>query len=243
MGEKISANIRINYFVTIVIVVFASIMCAKLEYNYILLDALPYREGQKPLIGLFYYYHLEAIVPLIGPLAFQPFIYETLSKKRSSRKLRMSLALGVGSLLLGTIAEDISWFTFRLFGPLPSDPLAYQWIRPSDYTAHILGYARIFGSVVPLWYLVLAPPIIAIFAAVFALPRPKNSLRSHVFAKLLCLVMFLKIPLRSSCFRLQYSSKVYFCPFLDRPPWLLSFQHMSHSPHRAYDQVTCMSIG
>jgi len=171
LGEKTSWNLRFKYIATIILVIFASIVSANLEYNFILLDALPYREARQPTMGVFYYYHLEAIIPLIGLLAFQPFIYEVLSKTRSSEGLRTTFALGVGSLLLGLILEDTGWFVFRLFTPLSSDPLAYQWIRPSDYTASFVGYANIFGLIVPLWYMILIPPIVAILVALLIIPH------------------------------------------------------------------------
>ena len=164
-------ELNYKYVVTIIEVVFTSILFAGLEYNYILLDALPHREARQPLIGVFYYYHLGIIIPLTSLVAFQPFIQEIISKTRSSLSLRMTFALGVGSLLLGLILEDVGWFIFRLLAPLSSDPLAYQWIRPTDYTASIIGYFRIFGVVVPLWYLILMPPIVAILVALLTVPR------------------------------------------------------------------------
>ncbi len=153
------------YLSLLLMVILASIISAKLEYQYIHLDGIPYREARLPVIGVFYLYHLEAILPLIMLLTFQPFIYELLSEKRSPETLRMTFAFGVGSLLLGVILEDSGWFLFRTFTPLPSDPLAHQWIQPADPTAAAAGYVAIWGVIIPLWYVILTPPIIAIFSA------------------------------------------------------------------------------
>jgi len=45
MHEGVSNNTFYKYVTTIVLVVLSSIIFANLEYNYILLDALPYREA------------------------------------------------------------------------------------------------------------------------------------------------------------------------------------------------------
>ncbi|MFX0199258.1 MAG: hypothetical protein ACFFCW_24305 [Candidatus Hodarchaeota archaeon] len=172
MDDKSSSYVLRSYFVTCVIVVLVSVLFANLEYNYIQRESLPYREARKPLVGIFYPYHLEAFIPLIALLAFQPFIHEMLLKRRRSKAgLRMSFALGVGNLLIGLLLVDSVWFMFRVFAPLDSDPLANQWIRPSDYTASIMGYTVILGVTVPLWYMILIPPIIVIFLALLITPH------------------------------------------------------------------------
>lgn len=157
--------------VMVVMVILVSIISGSLEYTYIHLDGLPYREARQPIIGTFYYYHLEAIIPVIGLIAFQPVIYEVLSRHSASLDLRRILAFCFGNLLLALILEDATWFMLRRFSPLLSDPLAYEWIRPSDYTASSLGYSVIFGAIIPLWYLILVPPIVAIYAALIVLPK------------------------------------------------------------------------
>lgn len=166
-----SSRISFKYLTTIIIVAIISIAFASLEYNYILFDSLPYREAQQPVIGIFHVYQLLIFIPTIALMSFQPFIYQALSGNRSSGRSRKTLALGVASLLLGLILEDAVWFLHRLLIPLPTDPLANQWIRPSDYTATVLGYAKILGTIIPLWYLILTPPIIAIIMAITLIPN------------------------------------------------------------------------
>ena len=171
MRERKILNIPLIHISAIIITVIASIMLSNLEYNYIHAEGLPYREVQPPTIGVFYYYHLGAIIPLIGLIAFFPFIYEALGKEKPREYLRMTLALGLASLFLGILLQDSLWFAYRMLAPIDLDPFAHQWIRPSDYTASMTGYVMIFGITVPLWYFTLIPPIIAIYLALLITPR------------------------------------------------------------------------
>ncbi len=156
---------------TVVAVVLFSFASAYVEYNFVLFDALPYREAVQPVLGIFYGYHLVFFLPVLVWLAFQPFLGQVLLKVRSSVALRRTLALGVAGVFLGVVIEDAGWFLFRFLAPLASDPLAHQWIRGSDYTASVAGYATIVGVVVPLWYFVLLTPVVAIFVALAISPH------------------------------------------------------------------------
>ena len=163
-------NLPISYFLTTVAVVVFSLGAAYLEYNYILFDSVPYREAELPAFGIFYNYQFLLFFPILVWLAFQPFIQQIMLKVRSSEDIRRTLALGLANAFLGIMLEDAGWFFFRLVAPVASDPLAYQWIRPSDYTSSAIGFASILGAVIPLWYFVLLIPVAAIFAALVISP-------------------------------------------------------------------------
>lgn len=164
-------NLPFSYMLTVVVVILFSFAAAYLEYNYILFDGLPYREAVQPVLGSWYNYHLVFFLPILAWLAFQPFINQVIQKVRSSENFRRTSALGLASVFLGVILEDVGWFLLRFLAPLRSDPLAHQWIRGSDYTSSVIGYATIFGTAIPLWYFVLLTPAVAIFIALIISPR------------------------------------------------------------------------
>ena len=152
-----------NHLVAILVVVFFAFAFAYLEYNYILFDSIPFREAKPPIIANLYSYDLLVFVPALTMFSFYPLIYRVLSNKKYSVSLRRPAAFGIASLLLSLILKDAAWYLFRTLAPVASDPLAHQWVRPSDYTATILGYAEIFGLRIPLWYLALLPLVTAVF--------------------------------------------------------------------------------
>ena len=151
--------------------VLFSFAMAYLEYNFVLFDVLPYREAVQPSFGSWYAYHFVFFLPVLMWVGFQPFISQLLLKASSSEAFRKAFALGLAGLFLGVILEDVGWFLFRLLAPLSSDPLAHQWIRSTDYTSSVIGYATIAGAVIPLWYFVLLIPIVAILIALVIGPR------------------------------------------------------------------------
>ena len=152
-----------NNVIALIVVIFFALAFAFLEYNYILFDTIPLREAKPPAIANLYSYDLIVFIPALIMFSFYPLIYQTLQRKRIP--LRRPTAFGVASLLLSLIIKDAGWYLFRALAPVASDPLAHQWIRPSDYTATLLGYAEILGLRIPLWYIALSPLIIAIFVS------------------------------------------------------------------------------
>ncbi len=161
--NRLTGKIPKIYALTILFVIFFSLAFAYLEYNYILFDTIPFREAKPPLIANLYIYDLIVFISALTIFSFYPFINQVVRNSRIS--LRRPLTFGAGSLLLSLVLKDASWCMFRAVAPVGSDPLAYQWIRPLDYTATVLGYAEIAGLRIPLWYLALTPFIIAIFVS------------------------------------------------------------------------------
>ena len=149
------------YIITLIVVVFFAVAFAFLEYNYILFDTIPFREAKPPAVANLYVYDLLVFLPALFIFSFYPLINQVLQKGRQS--LRRPVAFGVACLLLSLVLKDAGWYMFRALFPVVSDPLAYQWIRPSDYTATLLGYADFVGFRIPLWYIALTPVIVAIF--------------------------------------------------------------------------------
>ncbi len=166
-------NFPAVHFLAILLVVFFAFTFAYLDYNFVLFDTIPFREAKPPMLANLYTYDLFAFLPALAIFAFSPLIYQFLWKGRSSISLRRPFAFGVASFMLSLVLKDAAWYLFRAIAPVASDPLAYQWIRPSDYTATILGYAEILGFRIPLWYIALSPLIIAIFTSLIISP-PQN---------------------------------------------------------------------
>lgn len=161
-----------NYTTTIILTKIVAILAGYLEYYYIWVNSLPAREIQTPAVGFLLSYQIIAVIPIIALISFQPLINEVINH-RNQFKARTTLPIGVASLLLGIMTQDATWFAFRAIAPSVGDPLAYNWIRPNDYTAQALGYAPIFGLIIPIWYFIFAPAIIAIIAALFIVPETK----------------------------------------------------------------------
>ncbi len=157
-------NFPHTFSLTILVIVFISLVAGYLEYNYLLIEGLPFREVKTPTLAFLYPYDLVFFVPLILLLALSPTLYQILNKNRpTEQSLKRYFALSIGGILIGLMLKDASWFLFRLVSPLGSDPLAYNWIRVSDYTASFIGSVEILGVVLPIWYLALIPPIAAVF--------------------------------------------------------------------------------
>ena len=154
----------------IVLVIFFAIAFAYVDYNFILFDTIPLREAKPPTLANLYNYDLLVFIPALVIFSFNPLIYQLLWKDRGTISLRRPIAFGTASFLLGLIIKDAGWYLYRAIAPVASDPLAYQWIRPSDYTATILGYAEILGLRIPLWYIAFSPLIIAIFVSLVISP-------------------------------------------------------------------------
>ena len=152
-----------EHILTVATVILFALAFAYLEYYYILVDGVPYREAMTPVIANLYGYDLLIFIPALALFSFYPLIRQAMTKSMTPANPRTTIAIGLGSFLLSLILKDATWYLFRSFAPVYSDPLAHQWIRPSDYTASLLGYADIWGLRIPLWYIVLSPIIIAIF--------------------------------------------------------------------------------
>ncbi|MCL5067771.1 MAG: hypothetical protein M1368_05390 [Thaumarchaeota archaeon] len=171
MAGLVSRRVKLAYLVSLFSVLLVSVLFGYLEYNFVEVSNVPLREARQPLIGIFYSYQLGIFFPIIAIVAFSQFLQELTSRAASMWSIKQTLALGAAGFLLGVLLEDISWFAFRAFAPVSSDPLAHHWILPSDPSAYSLGYANIFGGIVPLWYIVIGSPAIAMIIALFILPH------------------------------------------------------------------------
>ena len=170
---RLLRNFPATYIVAILSASLLAIGSAWLEYAFIQNETLPYREAKAPTLAFFYPYQLAVFLPLLALLAFYPFINQALTKTRSFSSLKRPITLGIGSFLLSVIFEDGFWFLFRAIAPTATDPLAHQWIRTSDYTVGLLGYAQISGLIIPLWYIALFPIILAAIISLLISP-PSN---------------------------------------------------------------------
>jgi hypothetical protein len=142
-----------------------------LEYRFILHNNLPYKLFRQPIGGILFDYQLVGIIPLLFILAFQPNILDVALSARGKNMGRREIALSMGVFLLCLIIQDLSWFMSRVFYPLVSDPSAHKFIKISDHSSTVLGYAKIGGVVIPVWYLVLIPIIIALLFGVSLISR------------------------------------------------------------------------
>ena len=167
-------NFPLSYIVTVLAVILFAFALTYLEYNFVLQDMIPYREAHTPDVAWLYSYQITIFLPMLIFIAIQPLIQQIYGKTQPKTPLRRPVALAIACLMLGTIILDMSWFLFRTLTPLATDPLANQWIRPTDYTAAFIGQAQIFTLTLPLWYIAFLPPIIAIFVALIISP-PTNA--------------------------------------------------------------------
>ncbi len=172
MSRKIRLlqNFPPAFIIALVSVTLLAVASAWLEYNFIQIDSLPYREAKPPTAAFLYPYQLVVFLPFLLLLAFYPVIGQTITKTRPTMNLKRPIALGLGAILLGLILQDLFWFLFRTLAPYATDPLAHQWIRPTDYSATFLGYAQIAGVIVPLWYIAFLPLIIAAIVSLIVSP-------------------------------------------------------------------------
>ena len=174
MTRRRLRNFPETYVAAVLAVIFFTIVGAYIEYNFFLIEGLPFREVRQPAVGFLYSYDLMFFVPMIILISFAPLIYQILTKHLRDQNLKRPFGLGIGAALLGLILKDAGWFLFRAASPLLTDPLAHQWIRSSDYTASFIGSAQILGLTLPLWYLAFVPPIVALFVSlIITEPNPQ----------------------------------------------------------------------
>ena len=160
---------RAGLFLTsTLLVVLVSILLSGLDYYFVQLDGLPLREARLPSLGPFYPDQLAALLPVTAVVCFEVAILD-LIRGGDRGLLRQESALGIANLMLAMILEDGLWYGFRALAPLSSDPFGGRWIQPSDATAAALGYVNIVGSIVPIWYFILVPPIVAILVGLMVL--------------------------------------------------------------------------
>ncbi len=153
---------------SILVVLVVSILLTGLDYYFMQLDGLPYREARTPTYWIFYGDQLLLVFPIIAIVSLEMAITDLL-RGAGWGLVRQEFALGIADFFLGVMVEDSLWYAFRVFAPLKTDPLAGSWIRPAEPTATLLGYASIGGVIVPLWYFVLIPPVVAIMVALLVL--------------------------------------------------------------------------
>ncbi len=160
---------RTNLFLTsTILVVLVSILLSGLDYYFVQLDGLPLREARLPSLGPFYADQLVGLLPVTVVVCFGTSISD-LFRGVDRGLLRQEIALGIANLMLAMILEDGLWYAFRALAPLSVDPFGGRWIQPSDATAAALGYANIAGSIIPIWYFILIPPIVAILVGLMVL--------------------------------------------------------------------------
>ena len=168
--NRLLQNFPPAYVLAILSAILLAIAFSWLEYNFINIESLPYREARPPTVAFLYPYQLAVCLPFLLLLAFYPLLTQITPKRQASGNLRRPIALGIGTLLLCLVIQDGFWFLLRLFAPTVTDPLAHQWIRPTDYTATWIGYAQIAGVVIPLWYLAFFPIILAAIVSLIISP-------------------------------------------------------------------------
>jgi len=171
---RLLRNFPPTYVLAVLSAALSAIGSAWLEYNFIQDQGMPFRETNPPTIAFLYPYQLAVFLPLLALLAFYPSINQALTKTSSFSSLKRPVALGIGTLSLSIIFQDGFWFLLRALAPIAADPLAHQWIRPSDYTAGFLGYAQIAGLIIPLWYIVLLPIILAAIVSLLISPPSRS---------------------------------------------------------------------
>lgn len=113
-------------------------------------------------------------------VAFGPFFDSISFNILGRHKRRKTLSLGFAGVITALLVEDFSWFIYRWWLPLDSDPKKHLLMQSSDWTAKTLGAISVpsFGPfqsfVISYWY-VLAMAIAGLFYYyAFRSPRMKN---------------------------------------------------------------------
>jgi len=128
----------------------------------------------KVKLYMFSEYSLFFMLPVIVFVAFYPFIDDLASHAPLTSKLS-TLLWCIGNSILLPLVEDIAYFLpWRIFYPVPGDPYGGKWIQAGEWTTKILGYVTIAGIVIPIWHLITAPAIIALYLTSHALGAEKT---------------------------------------------------------------------
>lgn len=107
-------------------------------------------------ITAYHYIFMFSLFLLIGGLPFM----DDLITSEHRKYIPPAVLWTIGNALLTGLVEDAAYF--YLFN---------TWIKPTNWTAKILGYVIVFEIVIPIWYFTSTILIITIYYAALKLMR------------------------------------------------------------------------
>ena len=163
-------RVRVSYLVTSSLVIEFAVSYGYLEYYYINDPVLGKTANltvnggthrvATPIIGGLYSYHIYPMMVIFILVGFGPF-FDSVSFNILGRHERSKAAsLGVANVISAMLVEDFTWFFYRWWLPLDTDPKKGLLMQASDWTTKNLGSLPVphinpFGSfVIPYWYII-----------------------------------------------------------------------------------------
>jgi|SRR5215467_1709120 hypothetical protein len=162
---------RISFLLTSSLVIVFAVSYGYLEYYYIndpvqgKTANLTVKSGTHrvatPIIAGLYSYHIFPMIVIFILVGFGPFFDSISFNILGKHERRKAASLGFANVLSAILVEDFTWFFYRWWLPLDSDPKKGLLMQASDWTTKNLGGLHIphvdfIGSfVVPYWYIIV----------------------------------------------------------------------------------------
>lgn len=134
-----------------------------LEYYYITLDGIPYREIYRAEFLNIPPYVLFPFAPVLALAAFLPTINDLFSRRRDLNELQRKFVVSAANFLWAMTLLDVLYYVLRFAFPHPMDPLGGLWITPGE--APLLGLVNLLGILWPTWYFATIPAAISVYVA------------------------------------------------------------------------------
>jgi hypothetical protein len=134
-----------------------------------------------PIIGGLYSYHIYPMMVIFILVGFGPFFDSISFNILGRHERRKAASLGVANVISAMLVEDFTWFFYRWWLPLDTDPKKGLLMQASDWTTKSLGHVQIphvnpFGSfVIPYWYIIAIVIAGIFYYYAFKRPKPKIS--------------------------------------------------------------------
>lgn len=187
--ENALTRSRVSFIAASGLLVIFAVSYGYLEYYYIndpvqgKTENLTVKEGNRrvtvPLIGGIYSYHIFPMMVIFILVAFGPFFDSVSFNILGRHRRRKTLSLGLAGVVTALLVEDFSWFFYRWWLPLDSDPQKGLLMQASDWTVRTLGGVQLqlpapfYNIVLPYWYLIAL--MIAGLAYYYAFRSPRKN--------------------------------------------------------------------
>jgi len=155
--------IRREYLGNLVFCSVLAFFLSYLEYYYVTLDGIPYREMCRADLLNIPPYVLFPLIPVLAGVAFFPLVNDLLLRRIHSSQMNRQLTISAANFLWALTLHNTFYYFLRARFPLPTDPLAGLWITPGE--APLLGLVNLLGILWPTWYFATIPATISIYVA------------------------------------------------------------------------------
>jgi hypothetical protein len=162
---------RISFLITTSLVIVFAVSYGYLEYYYIndpiqgKTANLTVKSGTDrvatPIIAGLYSYHIFPMIVIFILVGFGPFFDSISFNILGKHERRKAASLGFANVLSAILVEDFTWFFYRWWLPLDSDPKKGLLMQASDWTTKNLSglhvpHIDLIGSfVIPYWYIIV----------------------------------------------------------------------------------------